>query len=261
LDAVYQRHDDTFEPTELAASPWSADTQHGGPPAALLAEAIAGVDQTDMAVVRVTVEMLTPVPMRPLRVSARITRAGKRLQLAEAVLLDGDQIIARALGMRIRRRSPLDLPTIATDLGPVPPAPDNGHDTPFEGLGGFYQDALDHRYLVGALTDWGPATAWLRMKVPLVEGEAITPLQRVMTAADCGNGVSMTFDPRQGLFINPDLTVYLHRYPEGEWILLDAITRLDPSGLGMAESALSDQNGRIGRSVQGLFVERAPDTQ
>ena len=53
-----------------------------------------------------------------------------------------------------------------------------------------------------------------------------------------------------------DLTVYLHRQPEGEWICLDATTDVDPHGAGVAHSRLYDQRGAIGRSLQGLFIDR-----
>jgi len=44
------------------------------------------------------------------------------------------------------------------------------------------------------------------------------------------------------------------RRPQGEWIGLDAMTYLGPDGCGLAESALYDLDGRIGRATQSLFV-------
>jgi hypothetical protein len=76
---------------------------------------------------------------------------------------------------------------------------------------------------------------------------------RVAAAADFGNGVSSILDWRRYVFINPDLTVYLHRHPAGEWICLDASTRVE-AGVGLAESALYDEVGAIGRSLQGLLI-------
>lgn len=57
-------------------------------------------------------------------------------------------------------------------------------------------------------------------------------------------------------FINPDLTIYLHRHPVGEWIALASETLPDPQGVGVAESRLYDERGPIGRSVQSLLIER-----
>ena len=95
----------------------------------------------------------------------------------------------------------------------------------------------------------------MRPRVALVAGEEVTPLQRVLVAADSGNGVSAALDWRRYLFINVDLSVHLHRMPEGEWVCLDAITLPEPDGVGMADSALFDERGPIGRAVQTLLVD------
>jgi hypothetical protein len=57
-------------------------------------------------------------------------------------------------------------------------------------------------------------------------------------------------------FINPDLTVYLHRLPAGEWVCLDAVTYVEPHGIGLAESRLFDERGPVGRAAQSLLLER-----
>jgi hypothetical protein len=79
-------------------------------------------------------------------------------------------------------------------------------------------------------------------------------LQRVLVAADAGNGVSAALDWTRFLFINVDLSVHLHRMPEGEWVCLDAVTVPQPSGIGMADTGLYDERGAIGRAVQTLLV-------
>jgi hypothetical protein len=100
----------------------------------------------------------------------------------------------------------------------------------------------------------GPATAWLRMRKPLVGGEEPTPLQRVLVAADVGNGISAELDYREFVFVNVELTVHLERMPAGEWIGVDAVTVAQPTGVATAESVLYDREGRIGRAAQSLVV-------
>jgi Thioesterase-like superfamily len=56
------------------------------------------------------------------------------------------------------------------------------------------------------------------------------------------------------LFINPDLTLYVEREPIGEWIGLRSETRIASGGVGIAESVLYDQRGRVGRATQALLV-------
>ena len=113
---------------------------------------------------------------------------------------------------------------------------------------------MDYRFVSGGFLEPGPALVWLRMRQPLVEGEAPSPLVRVLVAADSGNGVSAALDYRRFLFINTELTVHLTREPAGEWVCLDAVTRPGTLGVGLAESVLSDERGRIGRAAQTLLV-------
>jgi hypothetical protein len=109
----------------------------------------------------------------------------------------------------------------------------------------------------GGIERIGAATVWFRLRVPFVAGEKVSPLMRVAAAADFGNGISSVVDWNAGwLFINPDLTVHLSRPPAGEWVGLDARTFPSDGGVGFAESALYDQDGRIGRSVQSLLFDR-----
>jgi hypothetical protein len=76
----------------------------------------------------------------------------------------------------------------------------------------------------------------------------------VLAAADSGNGVSSALDWRRYLFINVDLSVHLHRMPQGEWVCLDAVTLPERNGVGIADTRLLDERGSIGRAVQTLLV-------
>jgi hypothetical protein len=119
-----------------------------------------------------------------------------------------------------------------------------------------WHTAMEILFARGRFLEPGPGTVWIRPRVPLVEGEPITPLQRTMLAADGGNGISAPLDWSRFIFINTDLTVHLLRPPEGEWVCLDSVTNVD--GVGITDTALWDEKGRIGRAAQTLLVrERA----
>src|SRR5918997_827416 len=118
-----------------------------------------------------------------------------------------------------------------------------------------YHTAMEVRFVAGSFLELGPATAWMRMRHPLVPGEPPSPLCRVLVAADSGNGVSGSLDFRRWRFINPDLTVYLLRLPAGEWVALEAATTA-AAGIGLADTTLHDEQGPIGRGTQALFVDR-----
>lgn len=259
-DAVFHADGDRLVPTALARGPWSADAQHGGGPAALLARAVEACDPGPANfVARLTVELLRPVPLTPLEVTARTTRPGKKVQFIEASMVADGVEVASAAALRVRTAE-LDLPRVATE--PTMSGPDTAQpfelDAPLSRVAmdiGFWS-AMEVRQVRGSWTDPGPAAVWFRLRFPIVGGEEPSPLQRVAAAADFGNGISASLERGAYLFINPDLTIYLHRSPVGPWIGLDAQTASEPGGVGLAESVLHDERGRIGRSLQALLVDR-----
>ena len=258
-EAFYERDGDRFVATELTRGPWDPGAQHAGPPSALIGRAIERLEDSDgFQVGRLTFEILRPVPIGPVEVEARVVRPGRRIQLVESAMRNGDEELIRARGWRIRT-APLELPAETTDLGEPPPGPEEGSVPEFfrTGQDAGYHTAMEWRALSGGFLEPGPARVWMRQRIPLVEGEEPSPLQRTLVIADIGNGISAVLDPMKYLFINVDLTVHLERMPEGEWVLVDAATRPRPNGIGSAESELSDGEGRIGRAVQTLlFAER-----
>ena len=257
FDAFYQRDGDLFLPTELTRGPWDPGAQHAGPPAALLGHALEGLpDAGEFQVGRVTFEILRSVPIAPVRAQARVARPGRRVQMLEAELSDAaGEVLMRARGWRIRGGG-VELPAEAVVAERPPPPPEEGSPADFfpTGQEHGYHSAMEVRFVSGAFLEPGPAVVWLRMRRPLVAGEEPTPLQRTLVVADVGNGVSASLDYRRYLFINVDLTVQLERMPVGEWICADAVTLPQPSGVGTAESVLSDRQGRIGRGLQTLLV-------
>jgi hypothetical protein len=261
--ALFVPDGERFVPTELCRGPWSPQAQHGGPPAALVVRAVERYEGGQaMAVARLTVELLRPVPLTPLTVTARFARPGRKVQLVQASLHAGDVEVVRALALRIRRAD-LPVPAEAAAGPPSPPGPDAGHSSlPPWGDGlrtpAYHSDAVEHRFVAGGFDRPGPAMDWIRLRVPVVAGEAPSPLARVAAAADFGNGVSWVLSRVDGWqFINPDLTIYLHRAAVGEWIGLEATTLAGPEGVGLAESRLWDARGAVGRSLQSLLLERA----
>ncbi len=206
-----------------------------------------------MDLVRLTVELLRPAPLRPLGVTSEIGRPGRRVQLVTATIRDGDTAIARATGLRIRTA---DVPVPAPADEP-PPGPETGRAPDFDErwTSGYVTRAVDVRFTTGSFVEPGPGTAWLRLRYPVVAGETPGPMQRVAAAADFGNGIGNELSFNTHVFINPDLSIYLHRNPVDEWVCLQSITFLNDRGTAVAESALFDRRGRIGRSAQALLID------
>jgi hypothetical protein len=254
-EAFYERDGGRFVATELTRGPWDPGAQHAGPPAALLGHAIEALpDAEEFQVGRITVEILRSVPIAPVSVSARVVRPGRRVQLVEAELSVGGEVQMSARAWRIRTAA-VEIPAAARETDPPPP-PEQASEAEFfpTGQEHGYHTAMEVRFVSGGFLEVGPATVWLRMRVPLLAGEQPTPLQRTLVVADVGNGVSAVLDFRRYLFINVDLTVQLERMPVGEWICADATTLPQPNGVGTAESLLSDREGRIGRGLQTLLI-------
>jgi Thioesterase-like superfamily len=245
-----------FRATELTRGPWDPGLQHAGPPAALLGRAVEGHgDRPELQVARVTFEIVRPLPIAELTVATRTLRGGRSVELVEATLAAGETEVMRATALRVRTAD-LELPDGLVP-GPRLPGPEAGRTAPFfvTGQDVGYHTAMEVRFVAGSYLEPGPATAWMRMRHPLVPAEPPSPLCRVLIAADSGNGVSAALDHRRWRFINPDLTVYLMRPPAGEWVALEAATTA-AAGVGLADTALHDEQGPIGRAAQALFVDR-----
>ncbi len=256
-EALFEAEGDGFLPTALSLGPWDPNALHGGAPAALMARAIEAVDPgAKMFVARMTVEFLRPVPRSHLNLSTALLRPGKKVQLVGASIEAGGTEVARATALRIRQ-IPIELPDYPRLAHEVPDFPDQVSDIS-GGIRSGMGSAMEIRFASGQFATAGPAVAWMRLRYPVVEGEAPSPLMRVMAAADFGNGLSGVLDYFTYLYINPDLTVYLHRQPQGEWVCLDAVTDLDANGVGVAESRLWDRDGAIGRSLQALLIDQRP---
>lgn len=262
-DSFYVSQGDLYAATELTRGPWDPEAQHAGAPAALIGREverlgggrIGGEGGPPAQVGRITYEVLRSVPIGPVRVEARIVRPGKRVEMFEAILSDeaGDPLM-RAGGWRLRTETvSIDPPETSTRRLPPPAAGEPREFFP-TGYDVGYHTAMEYRFVRGAFMEVGPATVWMRMAVPLVPEERPSPLQRVLIAADSGNGVSSALDWRRYLFINVDLSVHLHRLPAGEWVCLNAETFPEENGVGMADTQLLDERGQLGRAVQTLLV-------
>ena len=99
----------------------------------------------------------------------------------------------------------------------------------------------------------GPAACWTRLRVPLVAGEEATPLERLLVMADAASGISHVLDWTRWVFINVELGIHLERPPEGEWMAMDATTRLGPIGC----RAVHERAVRRARARRGVDANPA----
>jgi hypothetical protein len=246
----------TFRANSWTAGPWDPALQHGGPPAALLGRALETQrNSPDARVASIVFDFFGPVPVSQVTIESEVLRPGKKVQLCSATLRANGRLAMRATAWHVRvepGRSPAVPPPF------VPPElPHVESEARFPQMGRFpYGDALEWRFVRGGYDRSGPATVWTRCRIPLVRGEALTGLDRVLIAVDSANGVSAELPFAEWTFVPIDLMVVLTREPGQEWVGMDARTIIGSDGVGATDTLLFDADGGIGRAVQTLYVAR-----
>ncbi len=257
-EPVFRRDGEAFLPTEHAAGPWDPRYLHGGAVSGLVARTVeAHPFERPMRCARSTLELVRPVPRQPLEVDVRPAEGGANIARLDVTVSSDATVVARASTVFVREQELAHEPLVAGDEDPPPVGDGVERRFPMEVSedAAFHRTGMDVRFVGGGFDRPGPATAWFELRRPLVDGEEATPLQLLAAAADFGNGISWSLPPDRFVFINPDLTVHLARPPVGSRVALDAVTIGEARGFAMAESALFDERGRVGRSVQSLFVD------
>jgi hypothetical protein len=258
---LYLPSGDGWVATALTIGPWDPGLQHAGPPAALLLRAVeqAGAIPGGQTV-RMSFDVLGPVPVGPVRTTATVLRPGRRVELVEAVLHgEQDRPLMRLTAWRVRVRT--DGPDRPGDPGPAAPrmpagpAASRPERATFFATEVAYHRALEWRFAAGSFNSPGPAAAWTRPCCDLVEGEPITPLQHLLVMTDAASGISAALDWTTATFANVEFTVSLLRPPRGEWLGVDATTHLGGTGAAQCFADLHDAGGMVGRSAHALFVE------
>lgn len=241
--------DNVFRSTEHTVGPWGPDSQHLGPPSALLVRSLLGLRPS---LSRVTFEVLGPVPVAELEVSTSVERPGRSVELLSATLSHEGRVALTARAWHIVGS---DTTAVAGGSGTplAPPAAAVPMEIPDHWSGG-YLAAVEWLSLSGGIFTPGDAQVWARPRVDVVEGSEISPLERLFSVVDSASGVSSRVDIRKWYAINTDLTVHLHRQPVGDWVGMDARTTIGPDGVGLATSVVHDLEGPVGTTAQALFV-------
>jgi hypothetical protein len=247
-------------PSQLTRGGWSDDAQHGGPPCGILARAVENVPTLEpMQVARFTVDLIRPVALEPLQIVTEVVREGRRIQLVDAWLRTGTRELGRARALKIRLGD-LDLPDPETDFMPAGPESMDrltwrGHFGEDDDLPRYHYDAVEIRTLDGSFNKPGRGISWFRLLVPVVEAEEPSDFVRLATLADMANGNSQALDPTVHAFVNPDISLHLHRMPRGDWIGMRSASYPQPHGIGMADTVVYDPEGRIGRVIQSQYLD------
>ena len=245
--------------TENTVSVWAPTMQHGAPPSALLVRALERVDaREDTRISRVVVDILGPIPVADIEIRAWTERPGSNVELVVAELwAEGSsgtsRAVARGSAWRMRTSATED---VAHSGDPVMTPAGDGVDFAFgDSWSSGYLEAVEFRILT-EFDAAGPGEIWARPRPVLVQGETMTPLERLFSIADIANGIGAQLPIDEWTFLNTDLTVHIFRVPQGEWVGVSAETSTGPDGIAMCGGTLSDELGPVGRIAQTVLVRR-----
>lgn len=235
------------------AGPWAAALQHGGPPNALLvreAERVATAEtgRTDLLAVRLAAEFVGPVPVAEVTTEVRVVRAARSAVLVETILRAAGRDCLQGRVWLVGER---DTASVTAPLSAQVELP-----TGLPGLNAQfpYADSIEWRAVRGNIDRPGPGVIWARPRPALLDGQALSGLQRAALIGDSASGVSAELDWSDWSFLNVDLDVHLSRAVVGEWLCMDAATAIGGTGTGLARSTLSDVSGPVGSTLQTLVV-------
>jgi hypothetical protein len=261
--ALYLPTDGGVVATTRCQGGWDPGAQHGGPVQGLLTRCVEQVPTlAPMQVSRLTFDLLRPVPLGPLRTATRIVREGKRIQVVEAVVHDGELELASCRALRLREEDLTGhpgLPTSTPGTAPEPlPPPDACDDVTVDrpDQPGFL-DGIRLRRGARGEPFAGVPFYWVALAVPLVAGEETSPLCRLAVAGDFTNSIGVEVDSTTVSTINPDVNVHVARPPDGEWVAVVGETQVDTTrGVGQSSATLRDRSGVVAHASACQLVQR-----
>jgi hypothetical protein len=260
-EAYFSPDGDDLVPGPMARGPWG-ETIGGHIIGGLFGWAIEQTGaEAGLQPARLTVDLLRPTFMRPVRVAAMVRREGKRIKVVDAELVQGGVLVSRASALFLRRSDRPD-GDVWTPPVVMPPAPKGVRmslpDMAFEMWA--YGTSGDVGTLGGSRVEWQQDRqqkfAWVREMRPLVEGYCLTPFMRAAFAGDITS--ALTHWGTAGIrYINADFTLTLSRLPDGEYIGLASGGHHSFDGVATGTATLFDQRGPIGHSVAVALAQSA----
>jgi hypothetical protein len=263
-DHFFESDDTRFIPTSAGRGYWMKDTLSGAAAAALLGHVIErDFLDPEWIPVRLSIDMLRMPPKAPLTVATEVLHESGRLRLIEARLMHEDRVLTRALCQIVRRTEqpanpvwdsppwpaprPDDLAPMAHftrwDARPVPPGhPRFARETPPS------PESPGNPPVLGPLAPAAARQTWLRTGLQVVAGQPLSPFLMVVTTADFAS--PLAHSSASGIdFVNTDLTLHLHRMPQGDWVGYELTGHGAADGVAVGQVTIHDLAGPIGLVV------------
>lgn len=256
--AYFRRQDrSTFVATEHTSGAWRVDEQHVGPALGLLVHLVEtdreARGRTDLVTSRLSFDVLGTMPVGPVTGAVAVVRAGRTIELVEAVLSAAGRDTVRLRAWLLQSAG-----TTAVAGTPHPPLPAPEDLPPWDPTsvwpGGFLASAQVRR----AEVEPGRARCWVRTDVPLLADEPVGELAAAAGLLDIANGLTVRVSPHALAFPNVDLTAHLFAQPRGTWLGFDTSVSFGAGGLGLTSSVLHDVHGPVGVLAQALTLRPLP---
>jgi hypothetical protein len=256
--SLYLRDGERYVPSALTTGPWRPDAMHGGAPSALIGALITAAVEEGEQVARVQIDLERPVPLEPLLGIVRRRQVSRRITHLDIELAsdEGRAVSAKAL---LTRQEPISVPP-EEEANLIRPedlvSMDWSHLYSNDNTT-FVRHAVDHRIVRGGYGVPMPSAAWLRLEVPVIDGEEPCGLSQLLAVADFGSALSQTAVLGPGFaLINVDVNVTIFRPPVGPWFYLDATGHVGQAGLGLAVTHISDLEGALGVITQSQLLQK-----
>lgn len=244
-----------YRPTEHTQGAWRPDEQHVAPVIGLLLHVLElEHPRADLQWARVSVDILGVIGRDEMHVTTQVLRPGRTIELVQAEVEIGGRAAVRVTAWRLQRAESPELAGAEADPMP-PPEQTPAWDGMLHWGGGFIASA---QFRSHGNTP-GRGRTWARAPLPLVDTEPVSGLAQWAAVLDTANGSAPLRDPREWMFANVDLTLHLHRLPEGDWTGLDTRVTWGPDGVGLTSSVVHDMRGPVGTLEQALTVRMIRD--
>jgi hypothetical protein len=250
LSAFFRTSEHGLEPLPPASSAWSSRNMNGPAVCAALARALENDYGTEGFVpARFTVDLFSPARFETLVVATSEVRAGHRICVADATVIQAGKAVARASAefLKASEQPPGDRWT--RDAEPVPPTPELVAATVGASARKLWHSDKQEQWsgAIGEHQNAARNRVWSR-PIGAVLGERPSQFVRAAIASEMTN--MMTNWGTEGLgFINADLTVALARLPVGEEIGVEADNHVAVDGVAVGTATLFDRHGVFGTGM------------
>ncbi len=264
-DYFFKHDGELYSPQTTAGGPWSESMQHGGPVNAIIAMSVEAVaNEIEMDVVRLTIDILKPVPMQPVQVKSHLIRKGGKMAVVDTFLtvVGSDEPVASGRAVLLRA-----MPGKESMIDTAGPCPESRHTLLIEpwlpaNIAAQLPPGLHHLIqFYPSLNKERPA-CWVNGAANMLQDRAMTSLEHCATTADMTTVLAtrmqatqtgnLSFDVAQ--IMNTNTSIHFSRLPVGEWFAYTDHFIQVCGGYGVAACVIYDEQGCIGKVTQNLIV-------